>query len=341
LVVGNCVIVTAAASPLPAQVFHRIEKAEVAKRIASGRDDTPATSSTEAEPKTPDVDGAKVLERFNALLEGYKRDDKSLRDAAGKHISTMHVSVRDYINGLVLLRLGHYREAALRLKSTGATVKKEDEATGEELRGVIAEIKSGEAYYFRMIAFAMQHWDDFKNEEALTLAWGKARREAEKVLDELRKENDRGKIQNGKEQVARTSRWLVNAPLLWKTTWTAQQNVRAVPGNVNSWKKLAAVTGVPQEKSAEGYTEDYTPMYLVQRAALLVVREFWPEDESVRNGWVDARLGFNHLATAQLDDWQAFFQIKGYHTKSGENWLNANKASADNYARQMQGLKSP
>jgi hypothetical protein len=327
LVTGHSLLLCAPAS---AQIFPRIEKEEVRKRIQSGKDDTPPPADKdEGAPPPTEVDGAKVLARYRELLDAYKRDEKAFKESIERQTADMHVAVRDYMEGVLLLRLGQYREADIKLGRVGFTPKK-DEAKSDGQRTIIEDIKSGRAYHFRMIAVAMQYWDDFKDEEALNAAWAKARRNCDKVVADVRKQRAPG----AEERATRMNAWLVNAPVMWRTAWSALQNAEKHPDNPNTWKKLATATGVPEEAS-----EDFTPMYFVQRAALEVLIQFWPKDAYVTGGFADVTLGFNYIAMMQTRGWEALIEPQPYHTDGGKNTLAAGKTTGAAYVRLLNQLK--
>ncbi len=325
------------ATPMFAQIFPRIERDEVQRRIQSGKDDTPDEVETPDKPVAPTqtVDGEKALRRFNELLAGYARDEKAIWEASERHTSTLHVSVRDYIEASILLRMGRYKDADKRLRAIGSSVKKEDEAPSRECKNLIAEIKAGRGYYLRMIAVVMDFWKDFDTEEQMLAVWEKAHREGDKIVQDARKAIDKKKIENGENLPQQMTSWLLNARIYWKNLWAAQQNVKRLPANVNSWKQLISATG-----GREGKSEEYTPMYLTQRAALEVAREFFQHDELVIGGTADKALGWNHLALGHLDGWPAFFEPKPYHSPGGRIALAAGKILAEGWVKIMDGLKA-
>ncbi|MBK8205744.1 MAG: hypothetical protein IPK87_03000 [Planctomycetes bacterium] len=325
------------AAPVASQIFPRIEKEEVQRRIQSGRDDTPEEVETPDKPVAPakTVDGDKALRRFNELIAEYAKDEKAIWEASERHTSTLHVSVRDYIEASILLRMGRYKEADKRFKAIGSSVKKEDEAPSRECRNLINEIKAGRGYYLRMIAVVMDFWKEFDTEEQMLAAWDKAYRDGDKIVQEARKAIDKKKIENGENLPQQMTSWLLNGRIYWINLWTAQQNVRKLPANVNSWKQLISATG-----GREGKSEEYTPMYLTQRAALEVAREFFQHDELVMGGTADKALGWNHLALGHLDGWPAFFEPKPYHTPGGRISLAAGKILAEGWMKIMEALKA-
>ncbi|MCC7508850.1 MAG: hypothetical protein IT464_05715 [Planctomycetes bacterium] len=324
-------------TPVSAQIFPRIEKEEVQRRIQSGKDDTADAVETPDKPVAPTktVDGEKALRRFQELLAGYAKDEKAIWEASERHTSTLHVSVRDYIEASILLRMGRYKDADKRFKAIGSSVKKEDEAPSRECKNLINEIKAGRGYYLRMIAVVMDYWKEFDTEEQVLAAWDKAYRDGEKIVQEARKAIDKKKIENGENLPGQMTSWLLNGRLYWINLWTAQQNVKKLPANVNSWKQLISATG-----GREGKSEEYTPMYLTQRAALEVAREFFQHDEFVMGGTADKALGWNHLALGHLDGWPAFFEPKPYHTPGGRIALAAGKIIAEGWMKIMDALKA-
>ncbi len=315
------------------QIFPRIEKDEIKSRLQSGESGAVKEPPAEArnDPPAPSVDGTKVLERYDAQLELYKRENRQLRAEIADAAAMTHPAVRDFLEGRALLHAGEYRDAERKLRGAGLGGDNPENPT-DSLKQMLSRIRGGEAYYLRMIAAAMQNWYDFKDEAALNSAWSRARRDGEKVVTELRRLNAEGTA----DAVSRMNAWLVNAPALWRTTWTALNNARQHADNANSWKQLASATGVADDARPE-----YTPMYLVQRAALTVLVEFWPADPFVRDGFADIGLGLNRLALLQLEGWQGYFEPKAYHAAAAARTLEAGKAKAVSLQGEIRSLKAP
>lgn len=298
-----------------AQVFPRIEKEDVKKRIATGSAEPEAKDEPEPEdpPKDTDVDGDKVLKRYNELLAEYLKDDRAQKKASTKHTDEMHVSVRAYFEGVFLLRMGMYKEAERKLKDVGVEVKRESEIKSDALQKQADEIKKGVAFFHRMIAVVMQHWDDFKTEEDAEAAWQKASKEGVDIRSDLEKLIKAGKASSDSNIVQYMTAWLLVAKRQWVQTWKHEQNIRKHPESQFSWQFFIASTGSRQNNMKE----DYTPQYLKQRAALQVMREFFPHTNYVRGGNCDVTLAVNFLSVGQLDEVDDALTARDYHSIAG------------------------
>jgi len=317
-----------------AQVFPRIEKDDVKKRVASGSAEPEDQPETQPDEKPADVDGAKALARYNELLSGYLKDEKGQRKAMTRHTDQLHAGVRDYFEGVFLLRMGFYKDAERKLKDVGVSVRNEKDIGTPELLKAADDIKSGRAFYFRMIATIMQRFADFKTEQAAEDAWKEASRAGIEVRQELEKLVDRGKVSSEDNCTQEMTAWLLTARREWLNLYKAEKNLLEHPENQNTWLFLIAATGTKQEDKRE-----YTPNFLKQRAALVVIKEFWPQSAWVKGGVVDAGLGQNHMATGQLDDIEKYFDKQPYHSVPGAVFLAKQREQMQEYLRQVEALK--
>ena len=311
-----------------AQIFPRIEKEDVKKRIATGSAEPEAKDEPEPEdtPEDTDVDGDKALKRYNELLDSYLKDERAQKKASTKHTDELHVSIRDYFEGVFLLRMGMYKEAERKLKDVGVDVKREKEIKSPELQKQADEIKKGIAYYQRMIAVVMQHWDDFKTEEDAEAAWAKASKDGIEVRSELEKLIKNGKAAEDSKVVNYMTAWLLATKRQWVQTWKYEQNIKKHPESQFSWQFFIAATGSRQNNMKE----DYTPHYLKQRAALQVMREFFPHTNYVRGGNCDVTMAVNHLSVGQLDEVDDDLLPRDYHSIAGRaELLKARKIQQD------------
>ncbi|MCB9894342.1 MAG: hypothetical protein H6839_07830 [Planctomycetes bacterium] len=319
-----------------AQVFPRIEKADVKKRIATGGEQPDDVDPKDDDPKDTAVavDGPTVLRRYRELLKGYNDSDE--KKAMTKHVNELHVSVRDYLEGVFLLRLGYYKEAERKLKDVGHTVRKENELSTPELLNLANDIKSGMAYYYRMMAVALQHFDDFKNEKEAQDAWADAAKEAGKVRRELDKLVSSNSITGSEDVPPKMTAWLLTTKREWLNLFKAEQNIEASPENVLSWQFLVSNTGSKQNDMKQ----EYTPNYLKQRAALTVIKEFWPKALYVTGGWADVTLAINHLGSGQLDNWRDYLEEKDYHGPGGRTTLKKARDGTEEYVKVIEALKN-
>src|SRR5690606_29744360 len=142
--------------PMHGQIFPRIEKDEIKSRLQSGESGAVKEPPTETrnDPPAAAVDGKKVLERYDALLELYKRENRQLRGEITDTVAATHPAVRDFLEGRALLRAGEYRDAERKLRGVGLGGD-DPESPPDALKQLLAQIRGGEAYYLRMIAAAM------------------------------------------------------------------------------------------------------------------------------------------------------------------------------------------
>jgi hypothetical protein len=318
-----------------AQIFPRIEKDEVKKRIAGGvaQPEEEPTAPT-VEDKPADVDGAAALRRYNELLNGYLKEERAQRKAMTKHTDELFAGVRDYFEGIFLLRMGFYRDAERKLKDVGVSVRNEKDISTPELLRAAEEIKAGKAYYYRMIASIMMKYTSFKTDKDAETAWSDAAKEGIKIRDELSTLVDRGKVADD-DYTQEMTAWMLTARPEWLKLHKAERNLQEHPENLNTWLFVIGATGIRQEDKIE-----YTPNFLKQRAALIVLKEYWPESLWVKGAIADMGLGHTHLMTGQLDDVKPYFEKQAYHTAAGAATLQKQKDAVIEALRQMEALKN-
>ncbi|MBK9974347.1 MAG: hypothetical protein IPP14_06205 [Planctomycetes bacterium] len=316
-----------AALPVCAQVFPRIEREVVQKRVAGAPAEKEPDAPTGDTPPEPEVDGQAVLKRYNELLGGYVSGKKDQLRASTRWTDQSHESVRKYLEGTAQLRLGFYEDAAKTFDSLGYTVKKEGEIKTQELRNLVADIKSGKAYYFRMIASVMQDYRNFKDESDLENAWNKAKKEGDKIQKELQTAIDRKKVDEvGGPLVYRAmTTWLVTGKNYWIALWRAEVNSTDKPHNMNSWIAIINATG----SRDGGNGEEQAPNCLKRRAAALVLKEFWPTSPYVRGGWADIAAATSHISAFQCDDFSPYLEAREYHTLVARGLLKEARNQAD------------
>ncbi|MCA8912979.1 MAG: hypothetical protein KDB82_14865 [Planctomycetes bacterium] len=333
------ILVCLLAGSLSAQVFPRIEKKAVMSRITSGKPEPEVKETPEPEDpvdKEDVVDGEKALKRYNELLAGYARDERAQKKAFTKHTDEVHVSVRDYLEGIYLMRLGYYKDAERKLKDVGVNVRRESEISTPELIAASEEIKDGSSYYYRMIAVVMQEWDDFKDQEEAEEAWKKASTEGIKIRAELVKLVKEGKASSDSDVEKLMTGWLLAAKRQWVQTWRRETNIHEHPESSLSWQFFIASTG----SRGNNMKEEYTPNYLKQRAALQVMKEFWPDSAYLKNGTCDATLAVNYLSTGQLDDVEPCLEVKEYHNFLGRTALQKGKKAYDDVKKLVKALQN-
>lgn len=323
---------------MQAQIFPRIEKDEVKKRIATGGAQPEEKPEPEpaVEEKTEEVDGARVLRRYREILEGFEKDERGQRKALTKHTDEVHEGVRDYLEGIFLMRLGMYKEAERKLKDVGVTVRREGEIKTPELLKFSEEVRAGKAYYYRMMAVILREYGNFKSEAEAEAAWVKAAEEGGKVKRELEKLVDSGKVDGETDVLREMTAWLLTARREWLNLHKAEQNIVAYPENQNSWTFLVNNTGSKQNE----LQKEYTPNYLKQRAAIMVIKEFWPQSPYVAGGVADVTLTLNHIGCGQLDGWDTYLEPRDYHNLAGKILLKKARDNAKTYIDIIEALKN-
>ena len=317
-----------------AQIFPRIEKDDVKKRIAGGAqpDDEPQPTP---DAKPADVDGEKSLKRYNELLAGYLKDEKDQRKAMTKHTNEVFAGVRDYFEGVFLLRMGFYKDAERTLKDVGVKVGNEKDISTPELLKTADDIKAGKAFYYRMIAAIMMKYETFKTEKEAEAAWSEASKKGIEIRRELEGLVDRGKVAADTDYIQEMTAWMLTAKREWLNLHKAEVNVQDHPENLNTWLFLVAATGIKQDDKRE-----YTPHFLKQRAALTVIKEFWPDSAWMKGATIDAGLGQNHMSVGQLDEGDPYFEKQPYHGPVGVAYLAKQKEAILAYKKLIEALKN-
>lgn len=337
---ATLIALLAFAGCLSAQIFPKIEKEEVKKRIAEGNTNRPEPEPEEEEEPENEpsshVDGEKAQARYHEILDDYFKNSRATQKATTSHTDDFHPAVQEFFEGVCLLRLGFYRDAERTFKSVKHRVRGEDSIENEEVANLAAEIKSGAAYYYRAMAAALQEWDDFDDREELDKSWQRAVKAAEKVKDELEGLIRRGLIEDGGKWVQAISVWVHEAKDHWVKLWRAEQNIKEYPANVNSWRTLINVTSSRTYK----LEEEFVPAYLKQRAAIEVIKEFWPDDEYVTGGRADMAIGANRVSTCQLDDWVAHYAPKPYHSEAGKRALRGARFVMQKLVERIESMKT-
>jgi hypothetical protein len=329
------VLIALLATTAHAQVFPRIEKDDVKKRIAGGASQPEDEPRPVVEEKPADVDGDAALKRYEELLAGYLKEEKVQRKAMTRHTDEIFAGVRDYYEGLFLLRMGFYKDAARKLEDVGVNVRNEKEISTPELLKTADDIHAGKAFYYRMIAVIMMKYEKFETEKDAEAAWSEASKEGIKIRRELELLVSRDKVAADTDYIQEMTAWMLTARREWLNLHKAETNVADHPENLNTWLFLIGVTGIKQEDKRE-----YTPNFLKQRAALHLIKEFWPASAWMKGGAIDAGLAQNHLSVGQLDDIDQYLEQQPYHGTVGADFLAKQKAVIAEYRKQIEALKN-
>ena len=319
---------------LHAQIFPRIEREDVQRRIAKGSDD-PEPDITEPDGPTV-VDGKAVRARYAELLAGFLDDERAQKKAMTKHVGELHPSVQDYLEGVFLLRMGFYKDAVRKLDDVGTVVRKENEMKNDALKQIADDIKSGKAWYFRMKAVVLQNYEGYDTEEEALEGWRKAAVKGLEVRKELVDLKNDGKLRGKQDVAGQITAWMLTARTEWLNLFKAEKAVQDKPDKINTWLNLISATGSKQNL----LRDEYTPHYLKQRAALLVVKEFWPKSGYVTGAAADVTLAVNKVGTGQMDDWESHLDKQPYHTPAGVNVLDTGRKIADGYNRTFEAMKN-
>lgn len=323
------------AASLHGQIFPRIEKEDVKKRIATGNTETEPDVEQPEDPKPREVDGAAVLKRYNEILEGYLNDERAQKKAMTKHVEEIPSELQDYLEGVFLLRMGFYKDAERKLDDVGTVIKKDSEIKTDVQKQFADDIKSGKAWYFRMMAIVLQGYEGYDTEEEAVAAWRKAAGEGIKMRGELDDLKKQGKLTGKKNVSGQITVWMLTARTEWLELYNAEKGIKDEPGKINSWLNLISATGSKQNK----LQEEYTPHYFKQRAALEVVKEFWPDSGYVTGAMADVVLAVNKVGSGQLDNWEAHLEKKPYHTPGGLIVLDTGRKLAGDFKRAIDELK--
>lgn len=324
------------AASLHGQIFPRIEKEDVKKRIANG-ETGPQPEDVEpgdTDPEPTKVDGDEVLKRYKEILDGFDKEERAQKKAMTKHVDELHPSVQDYLEGVFLLRLGFYEDAEEKLDGIGTTVRKETDLNTLELKALADEIKSGKALYFRMKAVVLQHYEGYDSDEEALQGWRMAATAGLEVRKELIELKNDGKLTGRQDVGGQITTWMLTARNEWLNLYKAEKATREEPGKLNSWLNLIGATGSKQNK----LKDEYTPHYLKQRAALMVVKEFWPKSGYVTGAAADVTLAVNKVGCGQLDDWESHLEKQPYHTPGGLLVLEGGRKVAGDFKRIIDGL---
>ena len=325
------------AATLQAQIFPRIEKEDVKQRIASGSTEPEPEIEEPDKPEKPkEVDGATVLKRYNEILDGMLKEQRAQKKDMTKHVAELHPSVHDYLEGIFLLRMGFYEDADRKLKGVGTDVRNESELKNDTLKQMADDIKSGKAIFFRMKAVVLQNYQSYDTEADALEGWRKAAAAGVAVRKELNELKDADKLTGKQDISAQITAWLLTARIEWLDLYRAEKATRDEPGRINSWLDLISATGSKQNM----LKDEYTPHFLKQRAALMVVKEFWPDSGYVKGAAADVTLAINKVGCGQLDEWESHLEKKEYHTPGGLIVLESGRKMAGEYNRAFEAMKN-
>jgi hypothetical protein len=321
-----------------AQIFPDLEITEIQRRMQSPAETPPDPGPAPADPRPqPDPsEQVNAYERFQEVLAEYQSNLDAIRRESSEYTRDIHVSVRAYVEGMYLLRMGRYTEAERVLSRVGHSVSREREVTDEAGLALIAEIKAGKAYYYGAIALTMTFWDNFRTESDLQRAWSNALARAQRShLSTFETQAGRGNLADYDEVERLIVSFRLNGESNWRTRWQAEQRVREHHQNAESWQSLVQATG-----SGDSLTRQVTtPDHIRQRAALRVLVELFQESAYVASGLADIALGYNHIAIGQIKDYRAHFQPKPYHRPAAADRLAQAASAADRLVTAIEGLK--
>ncbi|MHC4841077.1 MAG: hypothetical protein ACYTDT_09010 [Planctomycetota bacterium] len=325
---------------LSAQSFPHLDIDKVRRSVnASGNGSGTVKTPDDTEPeviKPEDIDGDTVLAHYKSLLDGYMKDKKGQIDKFEVYSKDVVDSLKDYIEGKTLLRLGFYDEAEDKFKGVGYEVKDFEKMTEQQQKDVANEIRSGKAYYHWVVAVVMKHYKTFEDDDELNAAWKKADKEASKVIGKLKRAIKSKKIEAvlGDRLVIDIQNWLLNQKNNWRALWNAERSCNKYPGNISSWQSLVAVTGT----TGKSRLREVTPAFLKQRAALEVIKKFWVTDSWVMGGSADAALAYNYYWCNFFPDALSSVIEKSYHTRAGKKRLRFAHGLVVAHRRKMEKL---
>ncbi|MCF6228597.1 MAG: hypothetical protein L3J82_08080, partial [Planctomycetes bacterium] len=153
--------ITAMCATLTAQSFPHLEKKKVKSAVGAAASSKGADTGPEVI-KPDDVDGVEVLAKYEELLAAYLKDKKGQEAMFEVNTKGVVDALRDYLEGQALLRLGFYKDAKKKFDDVGHTVKDYDELKNSTQRIVADEILNGRAYYFKIVATVMEHYEYFE-----------------------------------------------------------------------------------------------------------------------------------------------------------------------------------
>ncbi len=329
--------VTAMCATLSAQSFPHLEKKKVKSAVgAAAKTDKPDETKPEVV-KAGDVDGAAVLAKYDELLAAFFTDKKGQKAMFEVNTKGVVESLRDYLEGQALLRLGFYKDAKKKFDDVGHTVKGYDELRNSSQENIADEIQGGKAYYFKIVATVMEHYEYFETAEELDSSWKKADRDAAKIVKDLRKQVKRKRIEEtvGEQMLVEINNWLLQQKGNWRVLWAAERACKNNPENINSWLMLVGCTG----SNGTGRLKEKTPAYLLkQRAALDVIKKFWVTNNFVMAGQADELYGYNHLGALQFDEASNALKEKSYHTRAGKGKLRFARKRVNGFIRSAETL---
>jgi hypothetical protein len=324
-----------------AQIFPHLEIGEIQRRIQQG-DTTPDPGTQPDKPDVPDkpetpvVDRTKAYDRYQQLVRQYKAEERAIRTESVSYAESLHESVRGYLEGLFLLRMGFYSEAETRLMRVGHRVTSDRDITSEGGRAIIAEIKAGKAYFHAAIAASMSSWADFDSADDLNTAWDRAWEQVtRRPLRSFENARNRNQLEDFEDVNRLFASLRINGRSHWRARWNAEREVRQTPISAAAWQQLASSLG-PGEGLGR---EDMTPNYLLQRAALTVLTELFQDAEFVVGGRADIARGFNYLGIGQIKDYTRHFAPKPYHAGDAGTRLLMARGLADRLVEVLEGLK--
>lgn len=287
------------AAPLCAQVFPKTDKDKVSEDIERARKngeqpDTPPKDSPKDPPKA--VDGAAALARFQTLREGMRKQESSESRESAKVLDQYHDAVSGYLAAHAALKAGFYKEASRAFKKCAVPSDEELKGYKGEVRARVVELQAGRHFYYRMIADVLSYYAYSENDGEFDRTWTRAEKHGQTVVKELQQAILRKQIDEtmGGITLRRLENWLKEERGHWGSLRDAEKALNENPGEITHWTRYLNVVSARER-------DDATPDFISARAALTVIKEYWPQDSLVRRGNIDAGLAWVFTALYQFE----------------------------------------
>lgn len=221
-----------------------------------------------------------------------------------------------YLKGKAWISLGYYKDASNELKRIVWPIP-DGYILNPVQERVVDEINTGRHWRLRMIAEAWAPFSDFDNRDQLDREWeNKGKRNAQAVINDFEKAIN-AKPAGMNEAVARTQlramqNWLETGKDNWLRLWLARRTCQEKEEDINNWLTLINIAGPYNQRGPQRLlSNELCPSILDARAALLVLREFFPDDGRVKGGMSEVAVARTHIAVLQVDRALAVCPLKG------------------------------
>lgn len=314
------------AAPICAQVFPKTDKDKVSEEIERARKSGEQPDKPDTPPKDPPkdppkaIDGAAVLARFNTLRDGLRKQESSESRESAKVLDLYQDSVAGYLSAQASLKAGFYKEASRAFKKLSAPSDDELKAYKGEVRERAVELQAGRHYYYRMIADVLSHYSYSDNDGDFERAWTRAEKQGQAVVKDLQQAILRKQIDEtmGGITLRRLENWLKEERQYWGNLREAEGAITSNPGDIANWTRYVSLVSA---REREDTTQDLTSA----RAALTVIKEFWPQDSLVRRGNIDAGLAWVYTALYQFERANAVLEGVGSLSEEGTRFIEDQK----------------